>query len=124
MSIGAGVYLNLALAAQRIHDNNAYTLRPDRLLTQARCHLLIARELRQNFPFLQRLSNGIFSRALRDYISARQHDAQCKSIIMQYFKGSSVLSVIEILLRVTYYKVRAIVAPERRDPVTGFLLLR
>jgi glycosyltransferase involved in cell wall biosynthesis len=107
LSLGAGISLNEILAAQRIHENNAYTLRSDRLLKQARYHLFIARDLRNNFPFLRRLSNGIFSRALSDYISARERDQQCKGAIVQYFRSSSVLSALEILLRVTYYRVRS-----------------
>src|SRR5262249_15817627 len=59
-----GVYLNEMLAIQCIHGNNIYTLRRDRLLTEARIHLLIACAIRCRFPQLSVLSNHIFSKAL------------------------------------------------------------
>jgi hypothetical protein len=74
------------LAAQRIHANNAYTLRSDRLPTQARMHLLIAEGLRYRHPQLRRLTDRVFAKALADYLAAGKRDSDCRAVISRYFE--------------------------------------
>jgi glycosyltransferase involved in cell wall biosynthesis len=108
MSLSPGLYLDKALSAQRIHEANAYTLRKDRLLTQARIHLLIARELRDRFPITSRLSDKVFARALAEYIVARGWERQGIGAIKWYFRNAAPADILGILPRTLYHLGRTV----------------
>src|SRR5262249_7421162 len=101
-----GVYLNEMLAIQCIHGNNIYTLRRDRLLTEARIHLLIACAIRCRFPQLSVLSNHIFSKALGDYVRALRRDATCESTIRDYVQNTKIHQLPDLFLRAGYHSIR------------------
>src|SRR5215472_6651154 len=105
-ALSPGIYLEEALAVQRIHDANHYTLRPDRLLTEARIHLLIAAEMRRRHPELRRLSNHIFSRALATYHQADATDDTCRSTVMSYVRNASLVEWPDLFLRAAYHRIR------------------
>ena len=106
VALELGVYLNEVLAVQCIHGSNMYTLRGDRLLTQARIHLLIAREMRWRFPQLSALSNRIFSKALGDYVRAFRRDATCESTIKDYVQNTKIRQLPDLILRAGYHSIR------------------
>jgi glycosyltransferase involved in cell wall biosynthesis len=105
-ALGPGVYLNDGLAVQRMHGRNRYTMRGDRILTQARIHLLIAHDMRQRFPQLWLLCNHIFSKALADYVRVLRRDTACEAIVAQYIKAAAPLELPDLLLRAGYHGVR------------------
>ena len=105
-ALAPGIYLDEVLAAQRIHGGNLYTMRRDRRLTQARIHLLIARDMRRRFPQLARLSNRIFSKALGDYARVLRRDAVCEATIKDYVGSIAALELPDLLLRAGYHSVR------------------
>jgi glycosyltransferase involved in cell wall biosynthesis len=114
MSLAPGVYLDEALAAQRIHPNNAYTLRGDRLPTQARMHLLIAQGLKSRYPELRRLSDKVFAKALADYIATRKRDPDCRAVISRYFEEGGLARGINILGHAGYHFARRHFSPRAK----------
>jgi glycosyltransferase involved in cell wall biosynthesis len=105
-ALSPGIYLEEALAVQRIHDANHYTLRPDRLLIEARIHLLIAEEMRRRHPELRRLSNHIFSRAMANYHLAATADESCSSTVRTYVRNASLVEWPDLFLRAAYHRIR------------------
>ena len=105
-ALSPGIHLEEALAVQRIDDANHYTLRPDRLLTEARIHLLIAEEMRRRHPELRRLSNHIFSRALANYHLAATADESCSSTVRTYVRNASLVEWPDLFLRAAYRRIR------------------
>jgi glycosyltransferase involved in cell wall biosynthesis len=105
-ALSPGIYLEEALAVQRIHDANHYTLRPDRLLIEARIHLLIAEEMRRRHPELRRLSNHIFSRAVANYHLAATADESCSSTVRTYVRNASLVEWPDLFLRAAYHRIR------------------
>ena len=97
-ALAPGIFLKEALAVQRIHGANLYTLRPGRLLTEARIHLLIAAEMRRRHPELRRLSNHIFSRALANYHQAAGADEICRSTVRSYVHDVSPIEWPDLFL--------------------------
>src|SRR5215472_13933222 len=98
-ALSPGIYLEEALAVQRIHGTNLNTLRRDRLLTEARIHLLIAAEM-------WRLSNHIFSRALANYHRAGTADEICRSTVRSYVHDASPVEWPDLFLRAAYHRIR------------------
>ena len=111
MSLAPGVYLDKGLAAQRIHESNAYTLRADRLPTQARIHLLIAEALKHRFPELTRLSDNVFAKAVADYIAAGKPDPNYRTLIRHYIKASTHSRGAGIVARAGYHYIKRHVLP-------------
>ena len=105
-ALSPGIYLEEALAVQRIHDANHYTLRPDRLLIEARIHLLIAAEMRRRHPELRRLSNHIFSRAMANYHQAGTAEETCRSTVRTYVRDASLVEWPDLFLRAAYHRIR------------------
>jgi len=104
-ALSPGIYLDEALAVQRIHGANLYTLRPDRLLTEARIHLLIAAEMRRRHPELRRLSNHIFSKALAHYHEAAAADETCRSTARRYVLDANPMEWPDLFLRAAYHRI-------------------
>jgi glycosyltransferase involved in cell wall biosynthesis len=105
-ALSPGIFLKEALAVQRIHGKNLYTLRSDRLLTEARIHLLIAAEMRRRHPELRRLSNHIFSRALANYYRVAATDEICRSTVTIYVHEASPIEWPDLFLRAAYHRIR------------------
>ena len=101
-----GVYLDEVLALQSIHGSNNYTMRRDRTLTQARVHLLIARDMRRRFPQLSILSNHIFSKAFGDYVTALRRDPICEATIKDYVQNVKIRELPDLFLRAGYHSMR------------------
>ena len=103
MALAPGVYLAEALAAQRIHSSNAYTLRADRLPLQARMHLLIAEGLSERHPQLARLADKVFAKALADYVGARERNPSDRAIVSKYLAQAGFTRASNILARAGYH---------------------
>jgi len=67
IALGKGIYLDRELAIQRIHGNNAYTFRPERLQVGAKSLVFTSWWLRSRFPDLRRFSNKQFAMGLGLY---------------------------------------------------------
>src|SRR5262249_24546642 len=104
-SLAPGIYLREALATQRIHDANRYTMRPDRLPIEARIHLLIAASLRWRYPELWRLANHVFSQGLAKYHCVGTDDV-CRETISRYLQDTSPTEWPDLFLRAVYHRVR------------------
>jgi hypothetical protein len=81
-------------------------MRRDRTLTQARVHLLIARNVRRRFPQLSILSNHVFSQAFGDYVRALCRDPICESTIKDYVQNVKIRELPDLFLRAGYHSMR------------------
>jgi hypothetical protein len=81
-------------------------MRRDRTLTQARVHLLIARDMRRRFPQLSILSNHIFSKAFGDYVRALRRDPICEATIKDYVQNVKIRELPDLFLRAGYHSMR------------------
>jgi glycosyltransferase involved in cell wall biosynthesis len=106
MSHAPGLYLDMDLAVQRIHGENAYTLRTDRLPLQARIQLLIADALKTRFPELTCLSDHVFAKALADYVAAGKRDPLSRAVILRYIKQAKFGRVADIVARANYQFIK------------------
>jgi len=105
-SFAPGIQLHTPLTAQRIHDSNAGTMRTDKLVLRAVTHLLIARELKLQFPTLSRLSNKIFAKAAADYVRGLKRDPVGEEALISFLKQCSVADIIDVFPRTTYQVFR------------------
>jgi glycosyltransferase involved in cell wall biosynthesis len=110
-ALSPGVYLRDALAVQRLHGDNLYTMGRDRIV-EARIHLLIADNMRLRQPALARLSNHIFARSFGLYAAAQRRDAFCETIIRRFFRATAFLDLPDLILRASYHTVRRRLAKE------------
>jgi glycosyltransferase involved in cell wall biosynthesis len=110
VSIALGLQLCEPLTAQRIHDRNLATRRTDKLLERTRFHLLIARELRRNFPMASRFGDKVFAKTVADYLRMGQRDAACEEVILNYLKQCPFRDLIDVVPRTLFHFVRSVAA--------------
>ncbi len=97
--LSPGFYLDRDLTIQRIHGNNAYTSRFDKLPYRARIDAVTAYWLKQNFPELSKLSNKVFADAISTYWRTGGVEPDYKNLVKDYWSALSPLESLEILLR-------------------------
>jgi glycosyltransferase involved in cell wall biosynthesis len=107
-STSAGLLLKEPLSWQRIHDNNAWSLRTDKQLMKARLHLLIARELQTKVPVATRFADKIFAMAVAAYARCGERDPVSRDAIRSYLKQCSIKDLGVIVPRVAYHLVRSL----------------
>ena len=94
-----GIFLGEALAAQRLHDSNAYTGRGKRSSARGRIAMLTADCLRNRHPELRRFANGLFARGLVSALLSGGLDAESREMAERYRRGASRLDVASVALR-------------------------
>lgn len=105
--LSPGYILLEYIAYQRIHDNNAYTLRSNVSKLRLDIDIITAYWLRKNFPTLSTFSNNLFAYALSR--TKRNDDIPPKvfSLINQYRKLLSPNEKIFISLKRAYYSLNS-----------------
>jgi glycosyltransferase involved in cell wall biosynthesis len=91
------------LSIQRIHGNNAYTLRPEKLLLQAKIHLLTAYWMRFHYPSLTRFCNSLAAAGFSLAWRAPQTDADCQTLQRHYLSFTPPLPRLKLYARAFYY---------------------
>jgi len=105
--LSPGFILLNDLALQRIHANNAYTMRKDRQNLRSKIEILTAYHLRKNIPSIANFSHNIFAMGLSKYQKSNLNSKdEHQSLIDQYFVGLFFLKKIEIYLRSLYYRIK------------------
>lgn len=100
-----GYVLLKELSVQRIHANNAYTLRTGNRAKalKAKIHLLTAYWLKTNIPPIRKFANNLFATGINDY----QHfDPENQEIVNNYLSTLTFSEKIEINLRSFYYRIK------------------
>jgi glycosyltransferase involved in cell wall biosynthesis len=105
LGITPGFILIKELARQRIHNNNAYTLRTDRdkQRLSAKINILTADAMKRNFPsILSKFSNNIFAPAISIYWLNGGVEPEQKPVVESYLSSLALPEKIEVYLRIFY----------------------
>ena len=101
VALRKGLCLSTELSLQRIHGNNAYTLRSDNQYKRARARMLLLTgyHLRASFPCLRRLSNRMIARGIAASwrVGGIEHDLRPQ--IRSIMSSNSALENIDIAVR-------------------------
>ena len=106
LGLGKGFILLEPLAQQRIHGNNAYTLRPDKQALRAKIAMLTAYWLRVNFPELVKFANNLFAAGLSTYQSLDNSHNNQQKLIDKYLSLVNPSQKLEIYLRSFYRRLK------------------
>jgi glycosyltransferase involved in cell wall biosynthesis len=108
LSLSPGFILEQELSLQRIHGNNAFTLKKDRdkQLVEAKVNLLTAYWLKTNFAHLAKFGNNIFALGLYAYQKMSVESIELSEIIDKYLIHSTLLERWEINLRVLLRRLK------------------
>jgi glycosyltransferase involved in cell wall biosynthesis len=98
-----GIYLDRQLATQRIHGENAYSFRPDRLEVGAKSLVFSSSWLRSRFPDLRRFSNKQFGIGLGLYWRTGEVEERARDTVEAYLASLGRLERFEVLLRASYH---------------------
>ena len=94
------------LTWQRIHDNNAYTLRQDKQQLRAEVIIMTSHFLKKNHPEIAKFSNNFFAVGLSIFRSLAEKDVNLKLTIKEYFSNLKVFEKIDVNLRSFYYQLK------------------
>ena len=106
LALSKGVFMAQELALQRVHGNNAYTLRNDKQKLKARILILTAHWMRVKFPAIARFTNKIFARGVSIYWRTGGIEAEYLEVINNYVYNASLLERFEIGLRAVYHRLK------------------
>lgn len=94
------------LSQQRLHGNNAYTFRSNKLRLRAKVQVLTSYWMKKNFPFLFKFSNSTFALGVSLYWVAGGPDFEHKALIQEYLATTNCAEKIEIYSRIAFYRLK------------------
>ncbi|MFM6322149.1 MAG: glycosyltransferase family 2 protein [Microcystis panniformis] len=106
-----GYILLEKLAQQRIHANNAYTLRKNQKSLRGKINILTAFWLKSNFPQMSKFTNNIFALGYSFYNREDNGDPHLKLLIHKYFCSLTIGEKIEVQIRRIYYCLKSKINP-------------
>lgn len=106
LGLTPGFILFKKLAIQRIHGNNAYTFKPEKIDLRIKILGLTAYWIKTNFPQFEKFSNNMFALALGLDWRYGSKNSENRQLIQDYIASTSIFSLIEIYLRATYYRIK------------------
>ncbi|MGF1568340.1 MAG: glycosyltransferase family 2 protein [Nodosilinea sp.] len=111
LGLSEGFALLEQLSIQRIHGNNAYTMRNNNRSGIAKNCFLTAYWLRTNFPPLGIFSNKMFAVAIavddfKSLAKTLNEDSRLKEVVANYLSSSRYTDVFSIFARSFFYKLR------------------
>ncbi len=106
LGLEPGFVLLEDLSLQRIHGNNAYTLRNDKKPLRAKIHILTAYWMRANFPTLSKFTNNTLATGISMYWGSGGIDAEGQKLVKSYLSSASPLELFEIYARASYYRLK------------------
>lgn len=102
-ALSKGFFLDKELTLQRLHGNNAYSLRKDKQPLKARIRIITAVWLRKNFQITAKFANNLFALGLATYWCNGGVETEYKETVKCYFLSISSLEKSEIFLRAYYH---------------------
>jgi CTP:molybdopterin cytidylyltransferase MocA len=106
LGLGPGAALNQAIAVQRIHANNAFTLKSNPLQV-ARIHVLLSYWMRQNFPHLTQFTNNLFATGVDLYRQVGPIAADDQQLINRYADALPWFHRIPVTMRILLYRLKS-----------------
>ncbi len=105
-ALSKGFFLNRELAIQKVHNDNAFTLKGSRQELRARICILTAHWLRIKLPVIAKFTNKLFATGIGIYWQAGGVETEYKEVVRTYLSSVSPLEKLEINFRAFYHYVR------------------
>lgn len=105
-ALSKGFFLNQVLAIQKVHSDNAFTLKGDKQQLGARILVLTAYWMRIKLPGIAKLSNKLFAAGVGIYWHTGGVETEYREVVKTYLSSISLLEKLEINLRVLYHYLR------------------
>jgi glycosyltransferase involved in cell wall biosynthesis len=102
LAIRKGLTINKKMAIQRIHGNNAFTLRGDKKRMAARIDIVTAYFIRLKFSFLSRYTNKLFASGLGQYWLHGGVELEFKGLVEKYFSSTTFIEKQKIYIRLFF----------------------
>ncbi len=104
--LSKGYVIHEALARQRIHSRNRYTLRDDRTVPRAEITLQTAAALRERFPAISRFANRLFAKGLAALPRSAREDRKRKRLLNSYLESTTLPERLAISMRLLRYRAQ------------------
>lgn len=101
-----GFYLNKELAIQKIHGDNAYTLRDGKQQVKARVCILTAYWIQVKFPSLSKFAKSMFITGIATYWRTGGIAPESREVVDSYFSSFPPLERLKINTRSLYRYLR------------------
>lgn len=92
------------LTQQRIHNDNAYTLKPNNGNSRAKTQIVTAYVLRQSFPELSEFSDNLLSMGISICWWIGELEPESKKFMHSYLSSVSFIKRIKIYAKAVYYR--------------------
>ena len=107
IALSKGFFLNKQLSVQKIHGDNNYTEKNNKLL-ESKIAILTAFAMRSNWQFLARFANRMFAQGCVNYWKTKEVNPEYQEIIRSYLSTVSLLEKLEINLNTFYYRLKGV----------------
>ena len=104
MGTSPGLISSKKLAYQRIHSDNAYTLRPNSSYLKAKTQVITAFFLLKFFPELKNFSNNLLSMGIYLFWCEKKMDKAYKELVQEYFSSIEFYERFLIYTKAAYYR--------------------
>ncbi len=108
LGLSIGCFLNKELVIQRVHGDNAYTLRKDKQQFKAIILILTAYWIRIKFPKLFRLANEICVNSLVIYWNTSGLNSEATDLVNKYFSSVTLWERFKIKSKTLYRYLKAL----------------
>jgi glycosyltransferase involved in cell wall biosynthesis len=102
LGVSPGVTINQPLTLQRIHGNNAFTLKDDRRQV-AQIHVLMAYWIRQKFPQLTQFTNNLLAAGVSAYQKTGGIEPDYRELVQDHLRALQIKQRLEFQLRIWFY---------------------
>ena len=106
LGVSPGVLAGRALAEQRIHGANAYTLNPRVSSLRGEIAMMTAHHLRRAFPELKRLAHGVYARGFTQWLGSTPRGDDGVRLARQYVSGLGPFELADVAARSALNLVR------------------
>ena len=104
LGISRGFISFQPLAQQRIHENNAYTCKPNIKKLRAIIQILTAYQLKKNFPELSKFSYNLVAMGISLYWQVGTSDPEIQSLIRNYIETTTFSASLYIYIKAVYHR--------------------
>lgn len=105
-ALSKGFFLAQELAIQKVHSDNAFTLRGDKQQLGARIYILTAHWTRIKLPVLEKFTNKLFAAGVGVYWHTGGVETEYKEVVKTYLSSVSLPERLEIHLRALYHYLK------------------
>jgi glycosyltransferase involved in cell wall biosynthesis len=105
LGVSPGVTMNQALTLQRIHADNAFTLKDDRRQI-AQIHVLMAYWMRQKFPQLTQFTNNLLAAGVSGYHKTGGIEPDYRGLVQDHLRALQIKQRLALQLRVWFYRFK------------------